>query len=126
MANPILLAAALTDFSVMGVVLLIVNVIIGIVSSIVAFSVRRLVDRIDKIDDESKARLEGERKERVELERRLWELNADMKENYQTRREGLRQFGSLMQKLDTHRDEIMNKIDGLPCTQVACPGDKRS
>lgn len=141
-----ILAAGLTEISLSGVVLLIVNILIGLAVAIIGWSLRRLVDRNDdehaaqttKLDTLARV-VEAEREARHQLHNdlsrelaetnrtlgdRVWGVNADLKENYQTRREGLRLYGNLAQKLDANQRELLDKLDGLPCKEASCPGEK--
>lgn len=122
----------LTQISVVGIVLLVFNVMLGAAIIIIQFSMRRLVtqndeshDRLTKAIEKIAADISAEREARhdtfKDLNDRVWSLNTDLKENYQTRREGMREYGTLAQTLNAHHKEVMDKIDALPCKAASCP-----
>jgi membrane protein implicated in regulation of membrane protease activity len=130
--------AGLTEISPIGLLLLVANLLLGSVLGLVAWSLRRLVNQNDGVHralsdriDEQVANLtvavEAEREARHQfhgqLGDRVWQVNSDLKENYQPRREGLRLFGSLAQTIEQQHREIMARLDGLPCRLPKCPGD---
>lgn len=140
-----LAAAVMREVSIEGLILLVFNVLMAIAFCVGAFGVRRLVrqndqehrdlsERSDRQDEKIErslekliATVEAEREARHQLAQttgeRDWQLNADLKANYQTRREGLRLYGSLVQKLDAVTDEIKTMLRELPCNTPRCPSE---
>lgn len=145
----------LTEVSIGGMVLLLVNVLLAVAGGIIAWSSRRLVARNDEdhrqiiVKVEELARETGERidqhRDRVDLrigaltdavaaerearhsshkgvDDKTWQINTDLKENYAPRREVMRLFGSLAQRLDQQHRDVIERLDGLPCKRPACPG----
>ena len=128
-------------FSWTSLILIAVNVGVGVGIGIVGWLVRRLIGqldgRIDRQDDqirlaEDKAAAAGveiaaEREARHatfgQLNDRLWGLNSELKENYAPRRENLRQFGTLCQKIDRHHADLTDRMEALPCRTPSCPGE---
>lgn len=147
-ADVILAAAVLRDFSIEGMILLVFNVLMAVGFTVGAFSVRRLVrqnddehrqmaersdqqdERIDRSLEKLLSTVEAEREARHQLASstsdRDWQINADLKENYQTRREGLRLYGSLVQKLDQMHHDIRADLRELPCNTPRCPNNEEA
>jgi hypothetical protein len=133
-----LAAVSLQEISVEGVVILLVNLVILCAYAFAAWSMRRLVRQndeehktmqqrtetgLDKLADAMQAERDARHQSFHGAEDRVWGLNTDLKENYQTRREGLRLFGTLSQKLDAQHRELIEAINRLPCMQARglCP-----
>ncbi len=139
-------AVFLRDLSVGGIALFALNMVIGIAVGVTAWSVRRLVrqndeghgqldakidkgneqldSRIDKLTGAIEAERESRHKSFHELNERAWHVNSDLKENYQTRHEGMRLYGALSRKIDGHHRELMAEVKDLPCKQATCPTEK--
>jgi hypothetical protein len=85
---------------------------------------RDLDARIDKLLEAIAAEREARHASHKSVDDRVWALNGELKESYQPRREGMRLYGSLAQKMDRQHTELMDKIEALPCVrpQPACPG----
>ena len=127
-----------------SVVLWGVTVAVGMVVGLVGWNLRRAIKENDNTHaamTEERARrdaavdgriekligaVEAEREARhqflSQLGDRVWAVQSDLKENYPTRRETMRQFGTLCQKLDRHHADLSGKIEALPCRTPACPG----
>lgn len=143
-------AVSVREISIESLVLLVVNVMLVVASTIIIFSVRRMVaqndsahsalhercdtlqHRADEREERLDARLEkladalsAEREQRHQcagaIEQKLWGMNADLKEHYPTRRETMRQYGTLVQTINDMSADIGNRLDELPCRQVRCP-----
>lgn len=146
---PTIVAAQLTDLSVLAVLLFVVNLLVNAVIAVLGWSLRRQVQTADdaarsrdqrvdrlaaKADEDRKAldarleklasAIEAEREARHqfhrELDGRVWGLNADLKENYELRRDSMRQYGTLVQAINHNQQQILDRIDSLPCKTAAC------
>ncbi|HUX17303.1 MAG TPA: hypothetical protein VMW52_12580 [Phycisphaerae bacterium] len=137
------LAAVLRELTVEGVVLCLVNLVLAIAMVLGVGSARRLIrqndeahkaagKRIDNLSEALGGRIEqltgaiaAEREARhdshKDLTDRVWSVSADLKENYPPRRETMRQFGTLIQKIDALGSQINGRLDDLPCTKPSCP-----
>lgn len=127
-----LAAAVLRELSVEGVVLCLVNLALGVALIASIGSARRLIrqndeahkgqqQQIDQLIGAIAAEREARHESRKELDDRIWGVQADLKENYPPRRETLRQFGTLVQKIDALGSQINGRLDDLPCTKPSCP-----
>jgi len=118
--------ADLTEISLAGIVLLIFNVLLSIAVTIIGFSVRRLVGQNDRGHDDLAKKIDqlaeavsGEREARHALFRELSanqrQTDLNIAENYPQRRETMRQFGTMIQRLESAEKTLGEKIDRLPC-----------
>lgn len=138
------LGVELTEISVNGLVMWLVNLVLLVGMGIIAWSLKRLISqndrehgdlkrfqekqhddldlRIEKLLDLIAAEREARHTFHGELETRAWHINADLKENYSPSRETGRMYGSMRQAIDQHHAETMARIDALPCHGPVCPG----
>jgi len=113
-----------------------VNAAVAVLLALLRGAMKRVADDLDrrlKQQDDKLAKVEAA----VDAEKdarhqataaagdRLWQVNADLKENYPSRRETMKQYGTLCQNISKLGEELGRKIDELPCHQVACPVPKQ-
>jgi len=124
----------MTDLTIGAVVLFLLNFIVLVLMALSAWSLRRVVRDNDQSHQDIRREISAltesvaaEREDRhqslSDISNRLWSVNADVKENYQTRREGMRLYGSLIRNLNAMGDRLEAKLDALPCMEAKCPGD---
>lgn len=123
------------DVSTTSVILTVVNVLLAMGLGYITWSMRRFVrlndekinhqdSKIDKLTGAIEAERETRHQYFAQLTDRVWGVSADIKENYHPRREALRQFGTLCQKIDSLSKDLTGRMDSLPCRSLApksCP-----
>ena len=78
------------------------------------------------IIDASVTRLiESQDKRYEKLTDRIWQLDNELKQNYAPRREVYKLYGNIVQQLDRTRDEILERVEKLPCLQAQCPSETK-
>jgi len=128
------LAQSLQVISLEGVVLLVVNLLIGGLVAFMAWALKRQVQQNDQKQAEQDAKIakacdqvrtetEARHESFHKLDDRVWAVNADLKENYARRTEVMRQYGTLTQRLSESQREILEEIRRLPCMKPVCPAD---
>jgi len=127
-------AAALRELSVGGVLLWVVNLVVGLAVAVLGALLWRLIAQNDRAHaaldgrlDKLAATLSAEKDARADADQgtgdRVWQLAGEVKEHYQTRHEGMRLYGTLMRTVNANHRELLDEVKGLPCKAPAraCP-----
>lgn len=131
----ILAAARLTEISLEGVLLLVFNGLLAFAVGFIIWSYGRMwrqnderhkdTDRrIDRVLEAIRSESDNRHESYQHLDNRIWQQGMVMAEDYPKRTESMKLYGTLMCQINDNHRETTAKLDALPCTGPACPGDK--
>jgi hypothetical protein len=115
------------------VLLFVFNLLVAAALGFIAWALKRLVSqsdqrfavvdaRLDKVIDSLTAEREARHSDRKDLDDRVWGLAGEVKQDFSPRRETMRQYGTLVQAIQANHEQVLAKIDALPCrAMLACP-----